>query len=76
MDLLCAIKKQYFSPMMNAVKRFLADDRGQDLIEYTLLLAFVALAAAALLIGTGGKVKTVWTITNNNLSEAASAALT
>jgi Flp pilus assembly pilin Flp len=60
--------------MMNAMKRFLADEEGQDLIEYTLLIAFVALAAAALLIGTGGKAKTIWTITNNNLSQAASAA--
>jgi hypothetical protein len=29
-------------------RRFWSDDRGQDLIEYTLMLAFVALASAAL----------------------------
>jgi Flp pilus assembly pilin Flp len=29
---------------------FLRDEQGQDLIEYTLLLAFVALASAALFI--------------------------
>ena len=74
MDLLCLIEKQYFSHMMNPVKRFLSDDEGQDLIEYSLLIAFVALASAALLIGTGGKVKTIWTISNNSLSQAASAA--
>jgi hypothetical protein len=28
--------------------QFWSDDRGQDLIEYTLMLAFVALASAAL----------------------------
>jgi len=32
---------------MNLLLNFLRDDQGQDLIEYTLLLAFVALASAA-----------------------------
>ncbi len=32
------------------LKNFMRDEQGQDLIEYTLLLAFVALAAAALFI--------------------------
>ena len=50
------------------------DERGQDLIEYTLLLAFVALASAALYMGAGGNVTTVWTISNNQLSAAATSA--
>ena len=33
------------------MRNFLRDEQGQDLIEYTLLLAFVALASAATLIG-------------------------
>ena len=61
---------------MTYLRNFWNDEQGQDLIEYTLLIAFVALASAALFIGAGGKVGTIWTITNNNLSEAASAALT
>jgi Flp pilus assembly pilin Flp len=60
--------------MMTSVMRFLADDKGQDLIEYTLLLAFVALASAALMIGAGKYVKTIWTSANTSLSEAASTA--
>lgn len=76
MGLFFVVKKQYFSPMMTSVRRFLAEDRGQDLIEYTLLLAFVALASAALLIGTGGKIKPIWNAANTNLSQAASAATT
>jgi Flp pilus assembly pilin Flp len=36
--------------------RFLQDEQGQDLIEYTLLLAFVCLASAALFISVGGSV--------------------
>jgi Flp pilus assembly pilin Flp len=50
------------------------DDRGQDLIEYTLLLAFVALASAALFIGAGGSVQTIWSTTNSQLAAAATSA--
>ena len=50
------------------------DEQGQDLIEYTLLMAFVALASAALFIGAGGNVTKIWTTTNLQLSNAAAAA--
>lgn len=53
---------------------FLADEDGQDLIEYTLLLAFVALASAALFIGAGGSIQGIWTVTNTQLAAANSAA--
>ena len=55
---------------MNLVKRFWNDEQGQDLIEYTLLMAFVALASAALFIGAGGSIKGIWTTTNNQLQQA------
>ena len=56
-----------------ATVRTLADDeRGQDLIEYTLLLAFVALASAGLFIGGGGSVCTIWSNANSTLSLGAS----
>jgi Flp pilus assembly pilin Flp len=60
--------------MNNFVTRFWNDDQGQDLIEYTLLMAFVALASAALFIGAGGSIKNIWTTTNSQLSAANSAA--
>lgn len=53
---------------------FLRDEQGQDLIEYTLLLAFVALAAAALFIQAGNSVETIWTTANTQLANAALAA--
>ncbi|MGA2267849.1 MAG: Flp family type IVb pilin [Bryobacteraceae bacterium] len=56
------------------MKNFLADDSGQDLIEYTLLMAFVALASAALFIGAGGSIKGIWTTTNNQLAQASAQA--
>jgi Flp pilus assembly pilin Flp len=53
---------------------FLRDEQGQDLIEYTLLLAFVALASAALFITAGGSVNSIWSVANSRLSNAAAAA--
>jgi Flp pilus assembly pilin Flp len=59
---------------MKHIKTFLSDDQGQDLIEYTLLLAFVALASAALFIGAGDSVKGIWTTTNTQLANANTAS--
>ena len=59
---------------MSILSTFWNDDQGQDLIEYTLLLAFVALASAALLIGAGTSINSIWTTTNNELDNAASFA--
>jgi len=49
---------------------FLADDQGQDLIEYTLLMAFVALASAALFLGSGGSISGIWSTSNSQLVSA------
>jgi Flp pilus assembly pilin Flp len=46
------------------------DDTGQDLIEYTLLLAFIALVGAAAFIGMGSSTSTIWTIVNSRLASA------
>jgi len=62
--------------MVNQIKTFLSEDAGQDLIEYTLLLAFVALASAALFIGAGHSIKSIWTTTNSQLAAAAASAST
>jgi Flp pilus assembly pilin Flp len=59
---------------MNFLKNFVREESGQDLIEYTLLLAFVALASAALFIGAGGSVAGIWTIANSRLEVANTSA--
>jgi len=60
---------------MNAFfRRFIKDEQGQDLIEYTLLLAFVCLASAALFISAGGSVSGIWTATNSQLTVANTSA--
>jgi Flp pilus assembly pilin Flp len=60
--------------MISYLKNLVRDEQGQDLVEYTLLLAFVALASAALFIGAGGSVQCIWTQANQRLSEAAASA--
>jgi Flp pilus assembly pilin Flp len=60
--------------MMMTITRFLQDEQGQDLIEYTLLLAFVCLASAALFISAGGSVSGIWSSTNSQLAVANTSA--
>jgi Flp pilus assembly pilin Flp len=55
-------------------RAFWLEDCGQNLIEHSLLLAFVALASATLFIGAGGKVHTVWSSANSQLAAAATSA--
>jgi Flp pilus assembly pilin Flp len=55
---------------MTYLRNFWNDEQGQDLIEYTLLMAFVALASAALFLGAGGSIKGIWISTNNQLAQA------
>ena len=55
---------------MTFLRNFWQEDQGQDLIEYTLLMAFVALASAALFLGAGGSIKGIWSTTSSQLSAA------
>ncbi len=59
---------------MTFLRNLWNDDQGQDLIEYTLLMAFVALASAALFLGAGGSIKNIWTKTNDQLANASTSA--
>jgi Flp pilus assembly pilin Flp len=59
---------------MNFLKSFWKEEQGQDLIEYTLLMAFVALASAALFLGAGGSISGIWSTTNTNLTAANAAS--
>jgi Flp pilus assembly pilin Flp len=56
------------------LKRFLQDEQGQDLIEYTLLLAFVCLATSALFVSSGGSLSGIWNSANSDLTAANSSA--
>ena len=60
--------------MSNFVRSFWLEEEGQDLIEYTLLLAFVALVAAAIFIGAGQSASGIWVVANATLKNASTAA--
>lgn len=51
-------------------QHFFRDDGGQDLVEYSLLLAFVCLVGAATFIGMGSTISGIWSIANNRLASA------
>jgi Flp pilus assembly pilin Flp len=57
-------------------KRFWYEQEGQDLVEYSLLLAFVCLVSAALFIGVGRNVAAIWGYTSTTMQEAYCAAST
>jgi Flp pilus assembly pilin Flp len=50
------------------LKRFIDASDGQDLVEYALLAAVVAVGAIAALSGFQGVIATVWQNISNNLS--------
>ena len=60
--------------MKQFLLRFVRDEDGQDLVEYTLLLAFVCLASAALFIGAGASLSGIWGEANGILVNANTAA--
>jgi Flp pilus assembly pilin Flp len=60
----------------NVVVRFVREQEGQDLVEYTLLLAFVCLSSAALFIGAGSTLAGIWTTANTVMVSANAAVST
>ena len=60
--------------MIQLLEDFLVEDDGQDLIEYSLLMAFVALASAALFLGSGKSITGIWSTTNSQLVQANTKA--
>jgi len=59
--------------MTTFLGRLWREEEGQDLIEYTLMLAFVALASAALFSTAGTSISQIWSKTNTQLSSAAAS---
>jgi Flp pilus assembly pilin Flp len=55
---------------MSQMADFLKDERGQDLIEYAILISFVSIAVVGLFMGAGTNVKEAWVVTNNRLTQA------
>ena len=58
---------------MTFLRNLWNEEQGQDLIEYTLLMAFIALASAAIFVNAGSSIKSIWTAANGQLSNAAAS---
>ncbi|HEY1206490.1 MAG: Flp family type IVb pilin [Bryobacteraceae bacterium] len=48
--------------------KWLFEEDAQDLTEYTLLLAFVAMVTAALFLYNGSAVSGIWSVANSYLA--------
>jgi Flp pilus assembly pilin Flp len=59
---------------MTGIVEFLKGEHAQDLIEYTLLLAFVMMTSAALYLNAGGSVAAIWWAANTKLDAGVVAA--
>jgi Flp pilus assembly pilin Flp len=55
------------------IRQFWSDEQGQDMIEYSLLLAFLCLFGVASYQAVNGSLTTIW---GNAKTTAASAATT
>ena len=53
---------------MNFIKRFIADENGAALIEYTVLIGIMLIAVIATIVAVGNWVGTQWTALNTNLA--------
>jgi len=54
--------------MIDSITKFIRDEEGQDLVEYALLLVFLALAAIAILPTLGSSVNRVFSQSNSTLN--------
>ena len=57
--------------MLDIIKRFIREEEGQDLVEYALLLAFLALAAIVALPTLGNVVNNLFTQSASTLEAGA-----
>ena len=57
--------------MKNLLQRLLNDTEGQDLIEYALLAAFIALACVLAITAVGGGISTLFNKVNKDLTDAS-----
>jgi len=56
--------------MLGFLAAFVTEDQGQDLVEYSLLLAFVCLVGAAMFISMGNLTSGIWGVVNSRLANA------
>lgn len=60
--------------MRKFFKNFIRDEQGQDMIEYTLLLAFICLAGVATFSAINGDLSAIWGDAKTTADSAKTAA--
>ncbi len=58
--------------MKNLMKRFVREEEGQDLIEYALLVVFIALLVVTVLPGVGSAISLTFTNITDCLNDPSS----
>lgn len=59
--------------MFNSLKRFVKDEKGQDIVEYSLLLVLIGAAALFMLSSMGVSISAIFSKINTKLESANSA---
>lgn len=60
--------------MLQRIEFFQADESGQDIVEYSLLVCFVALASMWLLGSGQPAINSIWRMADTRLTSANTAA--
>ena len=59
--------------MLNLIKKLVREEGGQDLAEYGIALAVIAIGAAAIAVAIGGDVNTLWDNAQTAIDSAVAA---
>ena len=59
---------------MRTLKALWNNDEGQDLVEYSLLVAFIVTVCVAMMIADGGGIQGILFVTTSNLNSANAMA--
>jgi Flp pilus assembly pilin Flp len=59
--------------MLNLIKNLVRDESGQDLAEYGIALAVIAVGAAVIAVAIGGNVNTLWSNAQTAVEDAVAA---
>jgi len=57
--------------MMNLINKLVRDEKGQDLAEYGIALAVIAVGAGAVAVTVAGNVNILWTKASGAIATAA-----
>ena len=63
-----ALYEQFLKGGIKMIKRFIAEEEGQTLVEYGLLISLIALVVIAVLTLLGNKIKNTFNAAGNQLT--------